>query len=147
MFNKGKNKMGIKKSKNFIKKDNGFSIIELLIAMSIMAIGMLAAASMQYSAVRNNTTGNTSTQATMLAKATLEMLKSQDIGSTALAVGDYEDPTGVDAGGNPGGIYNRNWRIDPLGTNSRRISVTVEWTKFGGTRRVSVRSNTMGNGI
>jgi len=147
MFNKGKNKMGSKKSKNIIKKDKGFSIIELLIAMSIMAIGMLAAASMQYSAVRNNTTGNTSTQATMLAKATLEMLKSQDIGSTALAVGDYEDPTGVDAGGNPGGIYNRNWRIDSLGASSRRVMVTVEWTKFGSTRRVIVRSNTMGNGV
>ncbi|MEJ2369170.1 MAG: Fe-S cluster assembly protein SufB [Acidobacteriota bacterium] len=49
--------------------------------------------------------------------------------------------------GNPGGIYNRNWRIDPLGASSRRISVIVEWTKFGSTRRVIVRSNTMGNGV
>jgi Tfp pilus assembly protein PilV len=115
--------------------------------MSVMALSMLAAASMQYSAVRNNTTGNTSTQATMLAKATLEMLKSQDIDSTALAVGEYVDSTPVDASGNPGGIYNRNWRIDPLGTSSRRISVTVQWTKFGTTRSVIVRSNTMGNGV
>jgi type IV pilus assembly protein PilV len=147
MFNEGENIMGIKKLQNTIKKDNGFSLIELLIAMSVMALGMLAAASMQYSAVRNNTTGNTSTQASMLAKSTLEMLKNQDIGSTALAVGDYVDSTPVDASGNPGGIYNRNWRIDPLGTSSRRISVTVEWTKFGSTRRVIVRSNTMGNGV
>lgn len=122
-------------------------MIELLIAMSVMAIGMLAAASMQYSAVRNNTTGNTSTQATMLAKTTMEMLKNQGIESTALAVGDYVDAARVDASGNPGGIYNRNWRIDPLGTSARRISVTVEWTKFGSTRRVVVRSNTMGNGV
>jgi type IV pilus assembly protein PilV len=147
MFNKGENKMGLKRHQNTIKKDNGFSLIELLIAMSVMALGMLAAASMQYSAVRNNTTGNTATQATMLAKATLEMLKSQDIDSAALAVGDYADSTRVDASGNPGGIYNRNWRIDPLGTTSRRISVTVEWTKFGSTRRILLSSNTMGNGV
>jgi type IV pilus assembly protein PilV len=147
MFNKGENKMGLKRHQNNIKKDNGFSLIELLIAMSVMALGMLAAASMQYSAVRNNTTGNTATQATMLAKATLEMLKSQDIDSAALAVGDYADSTRVDASGNPGGIYNRNWRIDPLGTTSRRISVTVEWTKFGSTRRILLSSNTMGNGV
>jgi type IV pilus assembly protein PilV len=147
MFNKGENAMEIKTIQDTINKDNGFSLIELLIAMSVMALSILAAASMQYSAVRNNTTGNTSTQATMLAKATLEMLKSQDIDSTALAVGDYVDPTPVDASGNPGGIYNRNWRIDPLGTSSRRISVTVEWTKFGTTRHVIVRSNTMGNGV
>ena len=147
MFNKGESKMRVKTLQNTLRKDNGFSLIELLIAMSIMALGMLAAASMQYSAVRNNTTGNTSTQATMLAKSTLEMLKNQDIDSTALAVGDYFDSTQVDANGNPGGIYNRNWRIDSLGASSRRIRVTVEWTKFGDTRRVIVRSNTMGNGV
>ena len=139
--------MGIQKLQNTIKKDNGFSLIELMIAMSVMALGMLAAASMQYSAVRNNTTGNTSTQATMLAKATLEMLKNQDIDSTALAVGDYVDSAPVDASGNPGGIYNRSWRIDPLGTSARRIRVTVEWTKFGKSRQVVVRSNTQGNGL
>ena len=126
--------MGINTLQNTISKDNGFSLIELLIAISVMALGMLAAASMQYSAVRNNATGNTSTQATMLAEATMEMLKNQDIDSTALTVGDYVDPTRVDASGNPGGIYNRNWHIDSLGTSSRRISVIVEWTKFGSTR-------------
>ena len=102
---------------------------------------------MQYSAVRNNTTGNTSTQATMLAKATLEMLKSEDIGSAILAVGDYADPSPVDSNGNPGGIYNRSWRIDPLGTSARRIRVTVQWTRFGNSREIVVRSNTKGSGV
>jgi type IV pilus assembly protein PilV len=128
-------------------KQNGFSLIEMLIAMSILAFGMLAAASMQYSTVRNNTTGNTSTQANSLAKAQLEMLKNQDIGSTALAVGDYVDTVPVDANGNPGGIYKRSWRIDSLGSSARRIRVTVEWTKFGRSRQVIVRSNTKGSGL
>ena len=139
--------MGIRKIRNTFKKENGFSLIEMLIAMSVLAFGMLAAASMQYSTVRNNTTGNTSTQANSLAKAQLEMLKNQDIGSTALAVGDYVDPSPIDASGNPGGIYNRSWRIDPLGTSARRIRVTVVWTKFGSTRRVIVRTNTRGSGV
>jgi type IV pilus assembly protein PilV len=139
--------MGIRKIRNTFKKENGFSLIEMLIAMSVLAFGMLAAASMQYSTVRNNTTGNTSTQANSLAKAQLEMLKNQDIGSTALAVGDYVDPSPVDASGNPGGIYNRSWRIDPLGTSARRIRVTEVWTKFGSTRRVIVRTNTRGSGV
>ena len=139
--------MGIKKIRNIFKKEKGFSLIEMLIAMSVLAFGMLAAASMQYSTVRNNTTGNTSTQANSLARAQLEMLKSQDIGSTELAVGDYVEPAPVDANGNPGGIYNRSWRIDPLGTSARRIRVTVEWTKFGSTRQVIVRTNTKGSGV
>ena len=139
--------MGIQRIQNTLKRENGFTLIEMLIAMSVLAIGMLAAASMQYSTVRNNTTGNTATQANSLAKAQLEMLKSQDIKSTALAVGDYIDPTPVDANGNPGGIYNRSWRIDQLGTSARRIRVTVEWTKFGRSRQVIVRSNTKGSGV
>ena len=139
--------MGIKKIRNIFKKEKGFSLIEMLIAMSVLAFGMLAAASMQYSTIRNNTTGNTSTQANSLARAQLEMLKSQDIGSTELAVGDYVEPAPVDANGNPGGIYNRSWRIDPLGTSARRIRVTVEWTKFGSTRQVIVRTNTRGSGV
>lgn len=139
--------MRIRRIHKVAQNDRGFSLIELLIAMCVMALGMLAAASMQYSAVRNNTTGNTATQANMLAKATLEMLKSQNIESTTLAVGDYVDPSPVDADGNPGGIYNRSWRIDPLGASTRRISVTVAWTRFGSTRQVTMRTNTMGSGV
>jgi len=130
-----------------LKEERAFSLIELLIAMSVMAIGMLAAASMQYSAVRNNTQGNVSTQASMLAKAQLEMLKNQNIGSDVLLPGDYNDASPVDGNGNPGGIYNRSWRIDPLGTAARRIRVTVQWTKFGDPRSIVVRSNTKGSGV
>jgi len=129
------------------KEQSGFSLIELLIAMSILALGMLAAASMQYSAVRNNTNGNVSTQAGMLAKSQLEMLKNQDISSAALAPGDYSDPTPVDENGNPGGIYNRSWSIETLGDSARRIRVTVQWSKYGGPRSVMVRSNTKGSGV
>ena len=130
-----------------LKQEKGFSLIELLIAMSVLALGMLAAASMQYSAVRNNTQGNVSTQASMLAKAQLEMLKNQNIDSAILAPGDYNDPSPIDENGNPGGIYNRSWRIDPLGSAARRIRVTVQWTKFGDPRSVVVRSNTKGSGV
>ena len=130
-----------------LKRANGFSLIELLIAMSVLAFGMLAAASMQYSTVRNNTQGNVSTQASMLAKAQLEMLKNQDIDSAVLAPGDYNDPSPIDENGNSGGIYNRSWRIEPLGAAARRIRVTVQWIKFGKPRSVVVRSNTKGSGV
>jgi type IV pilus assembly protein PilV len=132
-----------------IHNENGFSLIELLIALSILAIGMLAAASMNYSAVRNNTNGNVYTQANMLAKGLLESLKSQDIDSAALAPGDYSDPNPVDENGNPGGIYMRTWNIANYGTQSRQITVTVQWQTVvgGGPRSVVMRSNTQGSGI
>ena len=139
--------MGTGKKQKFRNKENGFSLIEMLIALSVMALGLLAAGSLQYTAVRNNTTGNTATQATMLAKAQLEMLKNRNIDTGGLPIGSYADPTSIDEHGNPGGIYNRSWSIANLGAWARRISVTVQWTKFGKSRQITVRSSTQGGGV
>ena len=60
------------------REDNqqGFSIIEVLIAMAILALAMLAAITMQLGSIRNNASGNMVTQASMLAKAQMEVLKN-----------------------------------------------------------------------
>jgi prepilin-type N-terminal cleavage/methylation domain-containing protein len=58
------------------KGSSGFSFIELLIAMAILSMGMLAAVSMHFGSARNNTKGNIYTQANMLAKTQLETLKN-----------------------------------------------------------------------
>lgn len=55
---------------------NGFSLIEILIAMAILALAVLAAASMQFGSIRNNASGNMVTQANMLAKTQMEVLKN-----------------------------------------------------------------------
>lgn len=126
-----------------VSRQHGFSIIEVLIAMSILALAMLAAASMQYGSIRNNTKGNMVTQANMLAKAKMEELKNTPDVSTL--TGGSE--SGVDANGQPGGIYNRSWTVATLGTSARRLTVTVQWTKRGKTGRIVLSSNTRGNGV
>ena len=122
----------------------GFSLVELLIALAILALSMLAAASMQFGSIRNNASGNMATQANMLAKAKMEELKSAtDL--TTLDPGGEE--TGIDAAGQPGGIYTRRYAVENLGPTARRITVTVEWTKGTRTRTVSITTNTRGNGV
>ena len=129
------------------KNSNGFSFIELLIAMSILSLGMLAAVSMHFGSARNNTKGNIYTQANMLAKAQLENLKNQDVDLLA-AGGPYQDPNNpVNADGQPGGIYTRSWTIDNLGTGARRVTVTVQWNRKGQPGSVVISSNTKGSGV
>ena len=124
-------------------KQSGFSLIEVLIAMAILAISLLAAATMQVSSIRNNASGNMVTQANMLAKAQMEVLKNTaDV--TTLADGAENN---IDADGQPGGIYNRSWIVTNMGTTARRITVTVEWTKRGLSRSIILSSNTRGNGV
>jgi type IV pilus assembly protein PilV len=130
-----------------LKNVRGFSFIELLIAMAILSLGMLAAVSMQFGTTRNNTKGNIYTQANMLAKAQLEDLKNRDVGAL-VAGGPYQDPNNpVDAEGQLGGIFTRSWTIDNLGTNARRIRVTVQWNRRGQPGSVILSSNTKGSGV
>jgi len=122
---------------------SGFSLIELLIAMAILALSMLAAASMQFGSIRNNASGNMVTQANMLAKAQMEILKNT-VDITTLVAGEQYN---IGADGQPGGIYNRSWTVTNLGTSARRITVTVEWSKRGQSRSIILSSNTRGNGV
>jgi len=113
--------------------NQGFSLIELLIAMAIFSIGIQAVGSLMLSATRNNTNGNILTQATMLARAKIEEKKREaDVG--ALSAG-AETETNIDEQGNPGGIYTRRCSISSVG-NSRQIHVIVSWTRRGQSRRV-----------
>ena len=124
----------------------GFTLIEVLIALAIFSIGILAVFSMQYWNVRNNTSGNVMTQAANLARAQMEALKSvPDV--TTLADGSHPDNP-VDEDGNPGGIFTCEWFVtNPLGgSTSRQIQVRVSWTRQGGAREVELATISRGNG-
>ena len=131
--------------KNFLNRQQGFSLIEVVIALAIFSIGILAIAQLQISAVRNNTNGNLATQATMLAEAQVENLKNT---SNVTLLADSVE-SGIDRSGASGGIYTRTTAItNPMGGDfSRQIQVTVQWVRDGRLRRVILRTLTQGSGI
>jgi prepilin-type N-terminal cleavage/methylation domain-containing protein len=119
------------------KKSGGFSLIEVMIALAIFSVGILAVGSMQIWSTKNNTTGNVTTQATMLARQKIEELK------TVQNVGDLDSE---DGGTDTVGIYSRLWNVAGVGS-SRQITVTVTWNRGSQPRSIVLESITRGNGI
>lgn len=128
---------------------NGFTLLEILLAITIFAIGLLAVATMQVSAIHGNKLGNEWTQATTLAQQQLETLKSGDITTAAYTPGGpYSDPNNPITGtGTSGGIFTRSWTIAANTTFSVRTTVTVSWTQKGVNHSVAFTSVTRGGGI
>jgi len=127
---------------------NGFTLLEILLAITIFAIGLLAVAAMQVSAIHGNKLGNEWTQATSLAQQQLEALKSGDITTATYTAGVYNDANNPMTGtGANGGIFNRSWTIAANTTFSVRATVTVSWTQKGVNHSVALTSVTRGGGI
>ena len=103
-----------------LKKENGFTLIEVLIALTIFAVGMLAVAAMQNSAIKMNSTAGKLTHL-----ATWGMDKIEELSALP-----YADPS-LDSSGNPhqevSGEYTVSWTViddNPM-TNTKNITVTV----------------------
>ena len=124
----------------------GFTLLEVLIAITIFAIGLLAVATMQVSAIRGNRLGCEVTQATSLGQIQIEALKSADI-ATLIAGGPYNDPNNpIDETGANGGIFNRSWVIANHTALSREVSVTVTWPQGVNNHQVVLSTITRGGG-
>lgn len=109
-------------------------MLEILIALTIFAVGLLAVATMQVSAIHENALGYEVTRASFLAQDKLEQLKnSADIASEA---------DGVDQDG----IFSRSWTIEAGTGNAQLARVTVAWTRRGNSHSVVFRTLTRGDG-
>ena len=137
-----------------MKKGNekGFSLIEILIAIAVFAIGILAVGKMQITAIKGNYFANDITKATTLAQDRMERLISLSYadslnddadgdGTAGLddtnATADHNDPN------NPiDGRYNISWNIDSdyYINNTKTIRVIVKWTDKGVPRSMSLTS-------
>ena len=137
-------------------REKGFTLIEVLIAISVFSIGILAVAAMQGSATRGNRLGNELTQATVLAQMQIEELKGADTGDpvdclvglpTGLPIGNYNDANNpIDETGANGGIFTRSWVVAANTACSRLVTVTVAWTIGGNTYDVVFSTVTRGGG-
>ena len=137
----------MKKYLHILNQQYGFTLLEVVVAMSILVIGILGTSSLLYRVTGNNTRGNLTTQANLLAASKMEELKHKTT-LTLLDTFNGGNDT-VNSLGTGGGVTNftRTWTItNPVG-NSRLITVTVVAQSGMGQRTIVLRSLTQGTGI
>ena len=114
----------------------GFTLIEVLIAMAIFAVGILALGGLQVTYIGGNASAQMQTEATALGAQVIEQLKSLPFDAAELdsAANPHQPP----AGGS--GPYDVQWTVadnTPV-NNAKTIDVTVTpINRFNG-RRVNI---------
>lgn len=105
------------------RNENGFSLIEVLIGLVILAIGLLAIAGMQITSVKGNFFSSNLTQASVLAQDRLETLKNVAYGDAGLSSGNHNDGlVGIPP------IFTRDYDVTVVpGTTMLNIVVRVRW--------------------
>ena len=103
-----------------LKKENGYTLIEVLIALTIFAVGLLAVASMQTAAVRMNSTADKLTNLSTWGMDKIEELSALPYSDPLLdsAVNPYQEQLGD---------YTISWTVvknDPI-KDTKHITVTV----------------------
>ena len=101
----------------------GFTLIEVLVGLVLLAVGLLAIAGMQITSVKSNSFSNSMTQASILAQDRLEALRNLAFGHEDLGAGTHNE------GVIPGTSFTRQYTVAVIpGTNMLNITVTVSWT-------------------
>ena len=107
------------------KKSKGFSLVEVLVALVILSISLLALAGLMVQSTKNSSWGNHLTEAATLAQDRLEQLRSVRP-QTDIPEGTNNDPPITT---DSGIVYTRNWTVTTNGTGTlRTITITVTWT-------------------
>ena len=123
------------------KNCQGRTMVEVLIALAIFAIGFVAVGSMVISTTRNNTTGNLITIATMLAREKMEYLKTLPIQQMDTQCAEDLGPERLS------GTFERACDIGAsFSETAKIIEVTVSWNRRGQHREVVLRTLSRGNG-
>lgn len=108
--------------------ETGFTLIEVLVAMTILAVGLLAVATMQINAIQTTGGAKSISKGVLWAEDRMEMLSSLAytnalVDDTGAAITDPSPPPG----------FTISWTVDDDNprANCKLITLTVQWNERG----------------
>ena len=124
---------------------DGFTLLEVVIAMGILATGLLAVAAAQITALHVSSRSKHLLDAVHLAEGQLEAFRAMPVASLPATGNDPNNPISIassDAADET--VFNRSWTITPNNPTPgvTRITVAVNWfdSKLGATRTTTLQS-------
>jgi type IV pilus assembly protein PilV len=112
-----------------LRTEKGFSLIEVMIALVLLAIGLLAFAGLEVTAIRNATYSKDYARANTYAQQLIEVMKGTDWASVSAGSDTLE------------GKFTRTWTVTTPAGDIKRIAVTVSWLDPSyGTKKVTLYS-------
>lgn len=106
------------------EKNGGFTLLEVMIALVVLAVGLLGLAALQLVSVKSNAFSSEMTYATMIAQQHAEILKNLPYTDADLNPGSHSA-----IGSSKGVQYTVTWNVtDNIPTtNMKSVNVTVQW--------------------
>jgi type IV pilus assembly protein PilV len=119
--------------KCFTGRQQGWTLIEILVAIVVLTVGLLAVGTMQISAIRGNFMGGNTSIGLTLASQKMEDLLNRDYNDDDLAAGVHQEDVSDSGVEGTGGFYLRRWNITDMTEGPddwprmKEITVTVSW--------------------
>ena len=119
-----------------LSREKGFTLVEVLIAVSIFSVGLLAVAMMLDTAIQYNSSARFIAEATEIAHSQMEQLMNSPYDDASL------DEAFSPYGPTPIANYNVSWTVRenvPMPA-MKTISLSVAWTNRGESKSLTINS-------
>lgn len=116
---------------NLVRREDGFTLMEVLVAITIAAVGFLGLAATHITSVRATAVGRNVSIATTVAAEAIETMRRLPYADIATA--DAATVTRGDLS------FTRSATVAAVGTTSKKVTMRVDWTDQFGTHAPGVQ--------